>query len=124
MGYDLFWQAVCTSNCMVLRAIWDKNPSTCFRKLTRAIYPQSPENNMQFLVNYTVHEIFLKRMTFTFWCSSKKSSFPSSTLLDSANDPVLTNIYQFFKALHEIDTGSCLGLILDELQVANTLPNQ
>ena len=30
--------------------------SSCFWKLTRAIYPKLPENNMQFLVNYTSHE--------------------------------------------------------------------
>ena len=39
--------------------------SLCFWKLTRAIYPKLPENNMQLMVNYTLHEIICNTVSET-----------------------------------------------------------
>ena len=93
-----------------------------FLKTNETIYPKLPENNMQFLVYYTLHEIIFNRINQKIKkevkkdCSCKHISESNEISISSKLGTV--PLHQLFEALHKIDK------MLDKVQAANTFPNQ
>ena len=77
-------------------------------RLPRAIYPKLPENNMQFLVNYTVHEIIFNRIKEKITEGSKKKYCSCKHISDIEEISISSKLgtvpfHQLFEALHKID---------------------